>query len=93
MDGASWKTGVDVGLQLKAQTKERIIEQVIRLNFLVSNNEVEYEAILACIGLTISVSSEKIIIQIDSQLVVGQVNREYKTRDQCITKYVFLVKL
>ena len=37
--------------------------------------------------------SEKIIIQSDSQLVVGQVNREYETRDQCMAKYVCLVKL
>ena len=58
-----------------------------------SNNEVEYEAILAGIDLAISVSSEKIIIQSDSQLVVGQVNGEYETQDQRITKYVCLVKL
>ena len=40
VDGASRKTGVGVGLTLKAQTEERI-EQAIRLGFLVSNNETE----------------------------------------------------
>ena len=70
MDGASRKTGADVGLQLKAPTGERI-EKAIRLYFSVSNNEAEYEEILAGIDLAISVSSENIIIQSDSQLVVG----------------------
>ena len=92
MDDASQQMGVGLGLQLKASTRE-IIEQAICLGFPTSNNEVEYEAIIAEIDLTISVSSEKIIIRKDSQLVVGQVNGEYETRDECMTKYVSLVTL
>ena len=92
MDGSSWQTKAGVGLQLKALTGKRI-EQAIRLDFPASNNEVEYEAILVGIDLVIFVSSEKIIIQSDSQLVVGQVNGEYETQDQRMTKYVCLVKL
>ena len=92
MVGASRQRGAGVGLQLKAPIEERI-EQVILLDFPVSNNEVEYEAILAGIDLAISVSSEKIIIQSDSQLMVGQVNEEYETWDQRMAKYVCLVKL
>ena len=65
MDGASRQTGAGVGLQLKISTEERI-EQAIWLDFLAFNNKVEYEAILASIDLTISVSLEKIIIQSDS---------------------------
>ena len=64
MDGASRQTGANIGLQLKAPTRERI-ELAIRLDFLVSNNEAD-EAILAGIDLTISISSENIIIQSDS---------------------------
>ena len=92
MDGASRQRGVGVSLQLKAPIEERI-EQVIWLDFPTSNNEAEYEAILAGIDLAISVSSEKIIIQSDSQLVVGQVNEDYETWDQRMAKYVCLVKL
>ena len=80
MDGALRQTGVGQGLQLKAQTGE-IIEQAIRLDFLASNNKAEYEAIIVGIDLSIFVSSEKIIIRSDFQLVVGQVNEEYETRD------------
>ena len=61
VDDASRQTGADVGLQLKAPTEERI-KQAKRLDFLVSNNEVEYKVILAYIDLVVSISSEKIII-------------------------------
>ena len=92
MDDASWHTGAGVGLKLKALTGE-ILEQSIRLDFSRSNNEMEYEAILVRINLTISLFAEKIIIQSDSSLVVRQVNREYEKRDQHMAKYVSLVKL
>ena len=78
MDDTSHQTGVGVILQLKAPTEERI-EQAIGLNFFTSNNETKYEAILTGIDLTKFVSLEKLIIRSDSQLVVGQVNGEYKT--------------
>ena len=80
MDDSSRQTGAEVNLQLKALTGERI-KQAIRLGFPMSNNEIEYEAILGGVDLAKSVSSKKLIILSDSQLVVGQVNGEYKTRD------------
>ena len=92
MDGASKQTGAGLGLQLKAPIGE-IIEQAIRLDFPSSNNEVEYEVIITGIDLAICVSSEKIIIRSDSYLMVGQVNGEYETRDERMTKYVSLVTL
>ena len=91
MDDASRQTRAGVDLYLKAPTGERI-EQAIRLYFLAYNNETKYEAILVGINLAKSVSSEKLIIRSDSQLVVGQVNKEYETRDQHMVRYVSLVK-
>ena len=75
MDGASRQTGVGIGLQLKSPGGDKI-EQAIQLGFYASNNESEYEAILASIELTTALSAEKLIIRCDSQLVVGQVNAE-----------------
>ena len=91
MDNVSRHTGAGVNLQLKAPIKERV-EQVIRLDSSTSNKEIEYEAILAGVDLTQSVSSEKLLIRSDSQLVVGQVNGEYEMRDQHMARYVRLVK-
>ena len=78
MDDASRQTGAGVDLQLRAPTEERI-EQAIQIDFLESNNETEYEAILAGVDLAKFVSLEKLIIHNDSQLVVGQVNGEDET--------------
>ena len=91
MDEASRQTGAGVRLQLKALTRERV-EHAIRLDFLASNNETEYEAILAEIDLAQLVSLEKLLIRRNSQLVVGQVNREYKTRDRRMARYMGMVK-
>ena len=78
MDGASRQTRADIGLQLKSPGGDKI-EQAIQLGFYASNDEAEYEAILAGIELATALSANKLIIQSDSQLVVGQVNVEYES--------------
>ena len=91
MDKASRQTGVVIGLQLKSPGGDKI-EQAIRLGFSASNNESEYESILAGIELAAVIFADKLIIQSDSQLVVRQVNTEYESRDPRMAKYVTLVK-
>ena len=80
MDDASHQTGVGINLQLKALTGE-MLEYAIWLGFPMPNNETEYKEILAEVDLPNFVSSEKLNISSDTQLVVGQVNGEYETRD------------
>ena len=63
------------------------------MDFSASKNEADYEAVIAELNLVISISSKKIIIRSNSQLVMGQVNDEYETRDKRMTKYVSLVNL
>ena len=91
VDGASRQTRAIIALQLKSSTGERI-EQAILLGFSASNNELEYEAILPEIELTVNVSADKLLIRSDSQLVMGQVNEEYELQDPRMEKYVSLVK-
>ena len=91
VDEASWKTGAGIGFQLKSPTGETF-KQAICLGFGASNNESEYEAILAGIELAASVSAVRILIRSDSQLVLGQVNKEYESRDPRMEKYASLVK-
>ena len=63
------------------------------MDFPASNNEVKYEVIIVGLDLSIFASSENIIIRSNSQLVVGQVNDEYKIGDQRMTRYVSLVSM
>ena len=58
VDSASRQTGAGVDLRLKAPTGV-MIELAIQLDFPASNNETEYEAILAEIDLATSISSGK----------------------------------
>ena len=65
MDGASRQTRLGIGLQLKSPGGDKI-EQAIRLGFSASNNESEYEAILAGIELATALSADKLLIRSDS---------------------------
>ena len=91
VDRASRQTRAGIDLQLKSSGGDKI-EQAIRLGFYASNIESEYEAILAGIELATVLSTDKLIIRSDSQLVVGQVNAEYESKDPRMAKYVTLVK-
>lgn len=60
------------------------------LNFPKSNNEVEYEAILVGLNLTLILSTRKVEVKSDLQLVVGQIQREYEAKDKCMARYLAL---
>ena len=61
-----------MGLLLQSPTGEQL-EQAIRLRFLASNNEVEYEAILFRLNLALALFVSKLRIYSDSQLVMEYV--------------------
>ena len=91
VDRASCQTEVGIGLQLNSPGRDKI-KQAVLLGFSASNKESEYEAILAEIELAAIISTDKLIIWSDSQLVVRLVNAEYESRDPRMAKYVTLVK-
>ena len=72
------RTRAGIGLQLKSPNGDTI-EQAIRLGFSASNNESKYEAILAGIELAAAIFPNKLLVQSDSQLVVGQVSAEFES--------------
>ena len=67
-------------------------EQVVRLGFGASNNESEYEALIAGVELALAVGANSLLIYSDSQLVVGQINAEFESREPRMTKYASLAK-
>ena len=91
VDGASRLSGSGVGLLLESPTGERL-EQSIHLGFPASNNEAEYEAILSGLGLAITLNASKVKIHSDSQLIVGQIQKEYEAKDEHMTKYLLRVQ-
>ena len=91
IDRASRQTRVGIGLQLTSLIGERI-EQALRLGFSTTNNESEYEAMIAGLELVLAMGADSLSVKSDSQLVVRQVNVELKSRDPQMAKYASLVK-
>ncbi|KAG7556928.1 Ribonuclease H-like superfamily [Arabidopsis suecica] len=91
VDGSSSKQGSGIGIRLETPTKE-IIEQSFRLMFPASNNEAEYEALLAGFRLALAIGAEKIIAYCDSQLVVNQFAGDYEAKAPRMEAYLSAVK-
>ena len=53
----------------------------VHLQYLATNNEVEYEAFLEGLELAKSLEAESILIQEDSLLVMSQVNEAYEAKE------------
>jgi len=59
-----------------------IMKYAVRLQFPATNNEAECEALLTSLKLARVVATKDVIIQADSQLVIGQVKRDYKAKEE-----------
>ena len=68
------------------------IECMIRLDFLTTNNEAEYEALVAGLDLAKAAGAENIVIHCDSQVITSQVNGDYECRNERMKKYLEEVK-
>ena len=91
VDGASRSSGSEVGFLLQSPIGEHL-EQAIRLGFLASNNEAEYEAILSGLALALALSVSKLRVYNDSQLVVKHVQKEYEAKDVRMARYLTKVR-
>jgi len=58
------------------------------LDFATTNNEVEYEAVLAGLAIAREVGALDVEIRSDSQVVVGQISGEFATQGDRLAKYL-----
>ena len=68
------------------------IECMIRLDFPTTNNETEYEALVAGLDLARVAGAENMIMHCDSQVITIQINGDYKCRNERMKKYLEEVK-
>ena len=80
VDGATNQRGSGVGLVL-ISLKKITIEKSLRLRFLATNNEAEYEALLQGMAMVQKIGGKAVEVFSDSRLVVGQVKGELEARD------------
>ena len=90
MDGSSTsgESGDSPVLQGPLETK---VSYALKFGFEASNNEVEYEALVARLKLAKDIGVERIENLSDSMLVVQQLKGEYKAKVEGIIKYLQVV--
>ena len=72
--------------------KGDIINCAIRLQFPMTNNEVEYEAILMGLDLAKAVGDLLVVLHSDSQVIIGHINGDYEAKGEQMKKYLDLIK-
>lgn len=60
----------------------------VQLNFLATNNETEYEAMLIGLRVAKAIGAKKVLLKSDSQLIIGQVNNGYEAKEYKMQKYL-----
>ena len=68
------------------------IKCMIRLDFPTTNNEAEYEALIAGLDLARAAGAENMIMHCDSQVITSQINDDYECRNERMKKYLEEVK-
>jgi ribonuclease HI len=87
VDGASNQKGAGAGLVI-ITPDGTMLEQAITLGFPTSNNEAEYEALLAGLRLARELSVKKLAIYSDSQLITNQALGEYMAKHPRMIMYL-----
>ncbi|RDX85668.1 Retrovirus-related Pol polyprotein from transposon opus, partial [Mucuna pruriens] len=85
VDGSSNHTGSGAGVILEGPTRA-FIEQSLHFEFKASNNQAEYEALLARIKLAKEMGAKRLTVKSNSKLVTGQVNGDYQAKDPQLAK-------
>ena len=65
-----------------------VIEQALTLGFKASNNEAEYEALIAGLNSAKILEAWQLVVFRDSQLVTSQLSGDYQARDERIAAYL-----
>ena len=79
-DGASSREGLGAGLILTSSEGEEVT-YALRFDFHTSNNNAEYEALLAGLCLAKQMGAKAVMALTDSRLAVNQINGSFETRD------------
>ncbi|XP_013594512.1 PREDICTED: uncharacterized protein LOC106302583 [Brassica oleracea var. oleracea] len=87
VDGSSNVRGAGVGIVLTSPTGNTA-SRAVRCNFKATNNENEYEALIAGLSLTHQLGAENIQVYSDSQLIINQAQGEYQAKDDSMIRYL-----
>ena len=72
--------------------KKFIVEKSLKLDFSATNNEAEYKTLLMGMAMVQRMGGKSMKVFSNSRLVVGQVKREFETKDERMQGYLSQVK-
>ncbi|KAK0578135.1 hypothetical protein LWI29_005686 [Acer saccharum] len=91
VDGSSNTHGSGAGVVVSTPEGDSV-ECALRFDFKVTNNQAEYEALIAGLKVYTVLGAYEVEIFSDSQVVVNQVLYEYQARDESMIAYLELAK-
>ncbi|GKF14647.1 reverse transcriptase domain-containing protein [Tanacetum coccineum] len=86
-DGAASAKGSGAGLVLISPTKTEYT-YALRLNFESTNNQAEYEALLAGLRIAKKMGVQSLTVNVDSKLVASQINGNYEACKENMIRYL-----
>ena len=92
VDGSSNQHGSRAGVILEGPNG-LLIEQALQFAFKASNNQAEYEALIAGMLLAKEMGAKSLMVKSDSLLVTGQVIGEYQAKDPQMVAYLQYVQI
>nr|XP_027102165.1 uncharacterized protein LOC113723098 [Coffea arabica] len=87
VDGSSSQEGCGAGLLLTSPMGDELA-YALRFDFRASNNESEYEALVAGMVIARKLGAESIEVYSDLQLIVNQVGGSYEVKEEPLRRYV-----
>ena len=86
VDGSSNSKEAGAGIVLE-RLGEFVVEQSLKFGFKTSNNQGEYETLLAGLELACDMGADHLTCHSDSQLIVGQLRGKFQVKDPLLAKY------
>ena len=95
-----WKLSIDEAANAQGRGARLILtsldeidtEYALRFGFRASNNEAEYEAVIAGLNLTHFMEADQLEVSSDAQLVVKQIEDSYEARGEKMILYLKKVR-
>ncbi|XP_052288603.1 uncharacterized protein LOC127899294 [Citrus sinensis] len=91
VDGSSGEQGLGAWIVLEGPEGEEI-SYAVKLEFAATNNQAEYEALIAGLELAKAVRADRVKIRTDSQLVANHVSERFQPREEKMEQYLKIVR-
>ena len=91
IDGSSNRQAGGAGVVLLSPEGD-MVECMVCLDFPTTNNEAEYEVLVAGLDLAKAAEAASVVIYYDSQVITNQVNGDYECKGERMKRYLDQVK-